>query len=108
MSRLHHALDDMQVIGRKQIDVNPAVGIDLKAILGPRPPKRKRIMLQQHELEVLPPNIDDLIGRQNGLMFRVLLSTCVRTIELVKARKSSIDLTRGYWRVLSDSSCRRN
>lgn len=91
-------------IGRRQINVNPAVGIDLKAILGQRRPKRRRVMLQQDELEKLLPNIDDLIGRQNGLMFRVLLSTCVRTIELVKARKSLIDLDRGSWRVLGDST----
>lgn len=91
-------------IGRRQINVNPAVGIDLKAILGQRPPKRRRVMLQQDELEKLLPNIDDLIGRQNGLMFRVLLSTCVRTIELVTARKSLIDLDRGSWRVLGDST----
>lgn len=91
-------------IGRRQINVNPAVGIDLKAILGPRPPKRKRVMLQRDELEKLLPSIDELIGRQNGLMFRVLLSTCVRTIELVTARKSLIDLELGSWRVLSDST----
>jgi hypothetical protein len=61
-------------IGRRQINVSPAVGIDLKAILGQRPPKRRRVRLQQDELEKLLPNIDDLIGRQHGLMFRVLLS----------------------------------
>lgn len=91
-------------IGRRQINVNPAVGIDLKAILGPRPPKRKRVMLQQDELKKLLPNIDDLIGRQNGLMFRVLLATCVRTSELVSARKELLDLKRGSWRVLSGST----
>ncbi|HEX2655594.1 MAG TPA: integrase arm-type DNA-binding domain-containing protein [Xanthobacteraceae bacterium] len=91
-------------IGRRQLNFNPAVGIALKSILGPRPPKRKRVMLQQQELEQLLPNIDDLIGRQNGLMFRVLLATCVRTVELVKARKALIDLDRGSWRVLGDST----
>jgi integrase len=91
-------------IGRKQINANPAIGIDLKAILGPRPPKRKRVMLQKDELEKLLPNIDEVIGRPNGLMFRVLLATCVRTGELATARKSLIDLKRGSWRVLGGST----
>jgi len=89
-------------IGRKQINVNPAVGIDLKSILGPRRPKRKRVMLQTSEFEQLLANIDELMGRQNGLMFRILLATMVRTSELVTARKALIDLTRGSWRVLGE------
>jgi site-specific recombinase XerD len=86
-------------VSRRQIESNPAIGIDLEAILGPAPPRRRRVMLTEDELRTLLPNIDDLIGRTNGLMFRILLATCTRTIELITAEKGLIDLERGSWRV---------
>lgn len=86
-------------VSRRQINFNPATGIDLRSIHGERPPVRKRIMLMEDELQRLLPDIDQLIGRANGLMFRILLATCVRTIELITAEKALIDLDRGAWRV---------
>lgn len=85
--------------GRRMIDANPAAGIDLEAILGGRPKRRKRLMLSKDELQTLLPDIDKFLGRANGLMFRILLATCVRTQELVKAEKDLVDLERGAWRV---------
>lgn len=86
-------------LSRRQISANPAIGIDIKSILGDPPPKRKRVMLLEDELKILLPGIDALIGRTNGLMFRILLATMVRTIELVKAEKPLVDLRQGSWRV---------
>ncbi|WP_321896072.1 tyrosine-type recombinase/integrase [Paraburkholderia heleia] len=89
--------------GRRMIDANPAAGIDLEAILGPQPKRRKRLMLSEEELRALLPGVDKLLGRANGLMFRILLATCVRTRELVKAEKALIDLDRGSWRVRGET-----
>jgi integrase len=89
-------------IGRQLIKVNPAVGIKLSALMGPRPPVRKRIMLQEDELRKLLSSIED-IGAENALAFRILLATCVRTVELVKARWEHIDFERGTWFVPDES-----
>ena len=89
-------------IGRQLIKVNPAGAIKLKALLGPRPPVRKRLMLTEAELRTLLANIDD-IGRENALALRLLLATCVRTVELVKARWEHIDFERGTWLVPDES-----
>lgn len=84
------------------IPANPAVGISLKAIKGPRPPVKKRIMLTEDELRKLLPGIDD-IGTENALAFRILLATCVRSIELAKAKKKDIHLDRAGWWVPDES-----
>lgn len=84
-------------VGKRIIEFNPAAGIKLKSLLGKRPPTKKRLMLSEAELRILLPNIDEKIGRENGLMLRILLATCVRTNELVKARKQHINLKRGTW-----------
>ena len=86
-----------RAVGKRLIDVNPTYGIELNAIVGKKPPVRKRLMLTESELTALLPDIDQKIGRENGLMLRILLATCVRTSELVKARKEFIDLNRGTW-----------
>ncbi len=77
---------------------NPCVGIKLDALMGARPPVRKRLMLSRDELRVLLTDIDD-IGRENALAFRILLATCVRGVELVKAEKSHLDFKAGTWYV---------
>jgi len=89
-------------VGRRLIKVNPAAGIKLKSLVGPRPPIRKRVMLQEDELRKLLSSIDD-IGEENGLALKIMLATCVRTVELVKARWEHIDLERGTWFVPDES-----
>lgn len=88
--------------GKRLIDVNPCIGIELTALMGARPPIRKRVMLSEDELRTLMKGIDDL-GVQNGLAFRILLATCVRSIELVKARWEHIDFDRETWWVPDES-----
>ncbi len=78
------------------IATNPCFGIKLTALIGATSPVRRRVMLDESELRTLLPNIDQ-IGRQNGLAFRILLATCVRGIELVKAKKEHLLLDRGVW-----------
>lgn len=88
--------------GKRLIDVNPCVGIDLTALMGARPPIRRRVMLTEDELRVLLKDIDD-IGPENGLAFRILLATCVRSIELAKARWEHVDFERATWWVPDES-----
>ncbi|GAA0218791.1 site-specific integrase [Castellaniella daejeonensis] len=82
--------------GQMLIPANPCTGIRLSAIMGPRPPVRQRIMLQEDELRALLPDID-IIGIENALAFRILLATCVRGIELASAKKENLFLDRGVW-----------
>ncbi len=88
--------------GKRLIDSNPAAGIDLVALMGERPPIRKRVMLNEEELRTLLADIDD-IGMENALAFRILLATCVRSVELAKARWEHIDFDRATWWVPDDS-----
>jgi integrase len=89
-------------IGRQLIRVNPAAGIKLTALMGPRPPVRKRVMLSEDELRTLLAGIDR-IGTENALALRIMLATCVRSIELIKARWEHIDFDRGTWFVPDES-----
>ena len=84
------------------IAANPCTGIKLAAIKGPRPKARKRVMLENQELQTLLPGVD-FIGRENALAFRILLATCVRGVELVKAEKAHIDLESATWWVPAES-----
>lgn len=83
-------------IALRIIPANPCAGIKLTALKGPRPPVRKRVMLSEEELRKLLPDIE-VIGVENALAFRILLATCVRTSELVKAKKADVDLDNGAW-----------
>ncbi|QTP33476.1 Prophage integrase IntA [Burkholderia glumae] len=94
--------------GRKLIAANPCAGVKLTALMGPRPKVKQRVMLSVDELRGIMPGIDQAIGRENGLALRILLATCVRTNELVKARKADIDLERGVWLVRDETVKTRN
>jgi len=82
--------------GLRIIAANPCTGIRLSALKGKRPPVRKRVMLTEEELRILLPGVE-FIGEENAMAFRILLATCVRGIELAKARKEHIFLDRGLW-----------
>ncbi len=88
--------------GKRLIDYNPCVGVELVALMGARPPIRKRVMLTEDELRTLLKDVND-IGLANALALRILLATCVRSIELTKARWEHIDLERGTWWVPDES-----
>lgn len=88
--------------GLQLVNANPCTGIKLSALKGPRPPVRKRVMLEEAELRKLLPDVN-LIGAENALALRILLATCVRGIELVRAKKQDLHLDRGVWWVPDDS-----
>lgn len=78
------------------IGANPCTGIKLSALMGKRPAPKARKMLAADDLRVLLKDIN-FIGRENALALLVLLATCVRGIELVKAKKVDFDLEHGAW-----------
>lgn len=84
------------------IGANPCTGIKLSALMGKRPATKMRKMLTVDDLRALLKGID-FIGRENALALLILLATCVRGIELVKAKKSDFDLDRGTWWVPDES-----
>lgn len=85
------------------VTINPCVGVSLKALFGPRPPVKKRVMLSADDLRTLLSTVDTL-GTENGIALRVMLATCVRTSELVSARWEDIDLEKGSWFVPDEST----
>lgn len=85
-------------IGRRVIVTNPCAGIELAAILGPRPATRERLMLTEAELRAILPRLDTM-GHQNALNFRVQLATGVRSGELCAATWAEFDLDAGVWTV---------
>jgi integrase len=88
--------------GKRLIDYNPCAGIELVALMGARPPIRKRVMLTEGELRILLKGVDE-IGPANAMALRILLATCVRSIELTKARWEHVDLKKGTWWVPEES-----
>lgn len=84
------------------IGANPCTGIKLASLMGKRPPVKVRKMLTVEDLQALLKGID-FIGRENALALLVLLATCVRGIELVRAKKADFDLERGTWWVPDES-----
>lgn len=82
--------------GKRLINVNPCHGIMLSALLGDRPPQRKRLMLTLDELRVL---LAAPLRRRNALALRVLLGTAVRSSELVLAKWHDVDLAEGKWHI---------
>jgi integrase len=89
--------------GLHLIDVNPCTGVDLKAVFGPRPAIKERVMLSKDDLRALLATVDTL-GTVNGLALRILLATCVRSRELTAARWEDIDLDKGAWFVPNEAT----
>jgi len=89
-------------VGKRLIIINPCTGIKLTALIGSRPPIKRRVMLTEIELRAILSNIDDL-GQENALAFKILLATCVRSIELTKAKWENIDFIKKIW-VIPDES----
>ncbi|KAB0331790.1 tyrosine-type recombinase/integrase [Janthinobacterium sp. PLB04] len=89
-------------IGKQLIHSNPCAAIKLAALMGKRPAPRKRVMLSEQDLRKLLSSIAD-IGTENALAFRIMLATCVRSVELVKAKWADIDFDRATWFVPDES-----
>jgi integrase len=75
---------------------NPCLGITASAICDAPKPTRLRLKLSEDELRVILPALPS-IGIENALAIKILLSTCVRTNELVKAEWADIDFEKAEW-----------
>jgi integrase len=82
--------------GRKLVASNPCIGIDLTALMGKRPSKRRRLMLSREELGVV---MRAEMNRENALTIRLLLATAVRSSELRTAKWSHFDFNRDIWSI---------
>lgn len=93
-------------VARHVIESNPCAHVKGKAVIGPRPVNRTRIMLNEAELRAMLPALPS-IGRSNELAIKVLLSTCTRIGELTLAEWSHIDLERRDWTIPPELSKNR-
>jgi integrase len=77
---------------------NPCLGITASAICDAPKPTRLRLKLSEDELRVVLPALPS-IGIQNAIAIKILLSTCVRIGELVKAEWVDIDFEKAEWTI---------
>lgn len=90
-------------VAKHVVTANPCAGIKVSAIIGARQPKRERIKLTQDELAMLLAKLPE-IGQQNALAVRIILATCVRKGELIRARWEHLDSTAGRWTIPPENS----
>lgn len=82
--------------GKRLLDANPCKGIMLAALLGPRPPIRKRLMLTREELHLL---FNAKMRRVNALAMKILLACGVRSAEFYIAKWENVHLDDDRWHV---------
>ncbi|MFM0558947.1 tyrosine-type recombinase/integrase [Paraburkholderia sediminicola] len=80
--------------GKKIINSNPVIGVELTAVMGARPETRKRLMLTEKELRVL---LNAELSPENLLTVRILLGTGVRGSELYTATRTNVHLDEARW-----------
>lgn len=90
-------------VARHVVAANPCAHVKAKAVIGPRPVNRTRIMLTEPELRAMLPALPK-IGRQNELAIKVLLATCTRIGELTRAEWAHIDFERREWTIPPEHS----
>jgi integrase len=103
-----HAFEIISVIfahalARHDVPSNPCAGLRLASILGPRPERRARLKLSKDELRDLLASLPAL-GKINALCAKILLATCVRKGELIRARKTLINPEAGTWFIPDENS----
>ena len=89
-------------LAKRAAPQNACIGLEASAIIGEHQ-KRARLKLERDELVKLLKSAPTL-GRANELMVRILLATCVRKGELVRAKKTDLDLDAGLWTVPDENS----
>jgi len=82
---------------------NPCASLKPSAIIGVHRKRRERINLSTEELRALLAGLPQ-IGQENTLAVKILLATCVRKGELIRARWDQVDLERGLWTVPDEHS----
>jgi integrase len=87
--------------GRRLVVTNPCTGIELTALLGKRPPIRKRLMLSKEEIHVL---LCSDMKPENLLAIKMLLGTAVRSDELFSATWDQFDSEFKIWSIPSSKT----
>jgi len=90
-------------MAKRIVLANPCAGLRITAILGERAAKRPRLKLSLDELRQVFAALPAL-GRPNELTVKILLATCVRRGELVRARWEHVDLERATWSIPDEHS----
>lgn len=90
-------------VARRVVETDPCASVTAKAIVGPRPVARTRLMLSEAELRAMLPALPG-IGRENELAVKVLLATCTRIGELTRAEWSHVDFERREWTIPPEHS----
>lgn len=83
-------------LSKHAVKSNPCLGITASAICDAPNPTRERLKLTEEELRAVLPALGS-IGDENALAIKILLSTCVRTGELVKAKWVDINFKSAEW-----------
>jgi integrase len=87
--------------GKRLINSNPALGIELSAVIGPRPAVKKRLMLTGPELKII---LSAKMNTENLLSVRILAATGVRVSELFQAMRSNVQLDKAIWHIPSSKT----
>lgn len=85
-------------VTRQVVPINVCASLKVSDILGEIKPRRQRIMLTEDELRIILPTMHNL-GDENALALKILLGTCTRKSELLKARWDEVDLIEGIWTI---------
>lgn len=85
-------------VARHVVDSNPCAHIKARAIIGAPPSRRARIMLTDAELVAMLAVLPE-IGRQNELASKILLATCTRIGELIRADWKRVNFERKEWTI---------
>lgn len=103
-----HAFELLSVIfahalARNSVKSSPCAGLRLSSILGPRPPTRVRLKLTTDELRTVLAELPSL-GPKNALIAKILIATCTRKGELIKAKKAHVDVAALTWLIPAENS----
>lgn len=90
-------------VARHVIETDPCAPVRSVAVIGPRPVNRTRIMLSEDELAAVLPALP-AIGRSNELAVKILLATCTRIGELIRAEWGHIDFEARTWMIPPEHS----
>jgi integrase len=93
-------------VTRQVVPFNVCAGLKISNILGEVKPRRQRLMLSEAELRIILPTIHNL-GTENALALKILLGTCTRKSELIKARWNDVDFANAIWTIPPENIKRR-
>lgn len=88
-------------VARHALPRNPCADLKISAIIGEAKPRRPRVMLTEEELRTALPALRQT-GLENSLALKILLATCTRKSELIKARWREIN--NGLWTVPAENA----